>query len=114
MKVESRQQGDVTILTGIGELDAFRLPRLGEKIDEHLGDGRHNLVFNLRLLESIDSSSFGYLVDAKKRCEKAGGNLVLAQPSKFVEKTLGILGLSDYFEVFETEAAAAGAFGGDG
>ena len=114
MKVESRQQGDVTVLTGIGELDAFHLPRLSEKIDEHLGDGRHKLVFNLRLLKSIDSSSFGYLVDAKKKCEEAGGNLVLAQPSSFVEKTLGILGLADYFEVFETEEAAAGAFGGDG
>jgi anti-sigma B factor antagonist len=103
MKVERKQWGDVTILSFVGEFDAFNLPTFSSKIDHLIETGQTNLVFNLRLLTFINSSALGYLVKTKKRAEEAGGNLVLVTPSKFVKKALTVLGLHEFFRMYETE-----------
>jgi len=103
MKVERKQWGDVTILSFIGEFDAYNLPTFSGKIDNLIETGNTKLVFNLRLMTFINSSALGYLVQTKKRVEELGGNLVVITPSKFVRKALTVLGLHEFFKIFETE-----------
>lgn len=106
MKVERKQWGDVTILSFVGEFDAFNLPTFSSKIDNLIEGGHTNLVFNLRLMTFINSSALGYLVKTKKNVEGRDGDLVLVQPSKFVKKALTVLGLHEFFKLFETEEEA--------
>ena len=103
MKVERKQWGDVTILSFVGEFDAFNLPTFSSKIDNLIESGHTKLVFNLRLMTFINSSALGYLVKTKKGVEAGGGDLILVQPSKFVKKALTVLGLHKLFKMFETE-----------
>jgi len=103
MKVERKQWGDVTILSFIGEFDAYNLPTFSGKIDNLIETGNTKLVFNLRLMTFINSSALGYLVQTKRRVEEAGGDMVIITPSKFVRKALTVLGLHEYFKIFETE-----------
>lgn len=103
MKVERKQWGDVTILSFVGEFDAFNLPTFSSKIDNLVESGQNRLVFNLRLMTFINSSALGYLVKTKKRVEEGGGDLVLVSPSKFVKKALTVLGLTQFFKIYETE-----------
>lgn len=103
MKVERRQWGDVTIMTFVGEFDAFNLSNFSSKIDHIVEGGNVKLVFNLRLMTFINSSALGYLVKTKRKVQELGGDLVLVQPSKFVKKALKVLGLQEYFKVMETE-----------
>jgi anti-sigma B factor antagonist len=103
MKVERKQWGDVSILSFVGEFDAYNLPTFSGKIDNLIEAGQTKLVFNLRLMSFINSSALGYLVSTKKEVENAGGDLVLVTPSKFVRKALTVLGLHEFFKMFETE-----------
>jgi anti-anti-sigma factor len=103
MKVERKQWGDVTLLTFVGEFDAFNLPTFSSKIDNLIEAGNSQLAFNLRLMTFINSSALGYLVKTKKAVEAQGGDLVLVQPSKFVRKALTVLGLHEFFHIFETD-----------
>lgn len=103
MKVERKQWGEVTILSFVGEFDAYNLPTFSGKIDNLIETGNTKLVFNLRLMTFINSSALGYLVQTKKRVEEAGGDLVIITPSKFVRKALTVLGLHEYFGIYETQ-----------
>jgi len=103
MKVERKQWGDVTILSFIGEFDAYNLPTFSGKIDNLIETGNLKLVFNLRLMTFINSSALGYLVQTKRRVEEAGGDMVIITPSKFVRKALTVLGLHEFFKIYETE-----------
>jgi len=103
MKVERKQWGDVTILAFVGEFDAYNLPTFSGKIDNLIETGNTKLVFNLRLMTFINSSALGYLVQTKRRVEGLGGDLVIITPSKFVRKAVTVLGLHEFFKIFETE-----------
>ena len=103
MKVERKRWEDVTILSFIGEFDAFNLPTYSQKIDALVEQGEFKVVFNLRLLTFINSSALGYLLKVKKRCQDLGGDLVLVCPSKFIKKTLLTLGLQEVFGIYETD-----------
>ena len=103
MKVERKQWGDVTILHFVGEFDAFNLPTFSSKIDNLIEQGNTNLVFNLRLLTFINSSALGYLVRTKKIVGGQDGDVVIVQPSKFVKRALTVLGLHEFFPMFETD-----------
>jgi anti-anti-sigma factor len=100
MKVERKQWGEVTILSFVGEFDAYNLPTFSGKIDNLIETGNTKLVFNLRLMTFINSSALGYLVQTKKRVEETGGDLVIITPSKFVRKALTVLGLHEYFKIY--------------
>jgi len=63
-------------------------------------------VLDVRLLTFINSSALGYLIKMSKRVKDAGGEVVLARPSKFLKKTLATLGLEAVFPVYESEEDA--------
>jgi anti-sigma B factor antagonist len=107
MKVERKRWENVTILSFVGEFDAFNLPTYSQKIDGLVEGGEVQMVFNLRLLTFINSSALGYLLKVKKRCQELGGDLVLVQPSKFIKKTLLTLGLQEVFAIYETDEDGA-------
>jgi anti-sigma B factor antagonist len=107
MKVERKRWENVTILSFVGEFDAFNLPTYSQKIDALAESGETQLVFNLRLLTFINSSALGYLLKVKKRCQELGGDLVLVAPSKFIKKTLLTLGLQEVFDLYETDEDGA-------
>ena len=110
MKVERKRWEDVTILSFVGEFDAFNLPTFSQKIDSLVEQGECKMVFNLRLLTFINSSALGYLLKVKKRCQELSGDLVLVSPSKFIKKTLLTLGLQEVFSIYETEEDGVLAF----
>jgi anti-sigma B factor antagonist len=110
MRVERKQWGDVTLLTFIGEFDAYNLTTFSSKIDNLVEDGYHSLVFNLHLLKFINSSALGYLVKTKKLVEEKGGDIVIVKPSKFVKKALTVVGLHELFNIYETNEEAVLSF----
>src|SRR5262245_38541100 len=110
MKVERKRVQHVTVLSFVGEFDAFNLRTYSQKIDALVEQGETQMVFNLRLLTFINSSALGYLLKVKKRCQELSGDLVLVQPSKFIRKTLITLGLLEVFSLYETEEDGVLAF----
>lgn len=110
MKLEKHRYEDVVILKFTGEFDTFNLPAFSERIDRMIEGGDHHMVFDLRLLKFINSAALGYLIKTSKRLQAAGGEMVLARPSKFVKKTLSTLGLDDVFKMFESVEAAVKHF----
>jgi len=106
MKLEKKRYEDIVILRFVGEFDTFNLPLFSERMDRMIEAGDVLFVMNVRLLTFINSTALGYLIRTSKRLKEAGGEMVLAQPSKFVRRTLVTLGLDQAFPVFESDADA--------
>lgn len=112
MKLDHTQQGDVTILEFTGEFDAFNLGPVSKAVDDMIDHGQAKIVFQLKKLTFLNSSALGYLIKARKRAQAAGGDAVLAEPSKFVRKLLATVGLDKLFSIYESTEDALRHYGG--
>lgn len=102
MKLEKRRYDDVVILRFIGEFDASNLQTFQPKIDQMIEAGDRQLVLDLHALKFVNSSALGYLIKANKRVKELGGDVVIARPSRFIQKTLSTLGLDQVFTAFQS------------
>lgn len=112
MKLDLTQQGNVTILEFTGEFDAFNLGPTAKAIDEMIDRGEARLIFQLKKLTFLNSSALGYLIKARKKARAAGGDAVLAEPSRFVRKLLATVGLDKLFSIYDDTEGALRHFGG--
>jgi len=112
MKLEHTRMGDVTVLEFTGEFDAFNLGPVSKAVDDMLDHGEAKLVFQLKKLTFLNSSALGYLIKARKKAKEAGGDAVLAEPSKFVRKLLATVGLDKLFSIYDNTDGALRHFGG--
>lgn len=110
MKYERKRLGDVTVLEFSGEFDAARVRTAAPEIDALVDAGEARMVFDLGGLGFMDSTALGYLLKVRERCREAGGDLVLARPSKFFRKTIRTLDLREVFVITESAEEGAGHF----
>jgi anti-anti-sigma factor len=103
----------VFILKFTGDVDAFNVPALSEQIDRMIAVGETRIVLDLRLVTYLTSTAIGCMLKARKALATAGGELVLAHPSRFVKKTLLTAGLAEVFRVLDSVDDALDHFHGN-
>jgi anti-anti-sigma factor len=97
MRIEEDRVGGVTILSVAGTIDASTLPAASAKLDALFGESRTCIVFNLSGLEVVTSTVIGFLVDATRRAQALGGDLVVSTPSRLFRSSVDMLGAGDEF-----------------
>jgi len=97
--VTFEEQGDVLIISLIGEMTISRISLFKDKIDEHKIDNYHKIVINLDRLTFIDSSGLGTLVLLTKEVKNNFGSVVLTSPQSQVNKLLDMVKINKYVEV---------------
>jgi anti-anti-sigma factor len=100
MKLEKKRYDDIVILKFSGEFDTFNLPAFSERIDRMIAAGDLLFVLDLHLLKFVNSAALGYLIKTSRAVKEKGGEMVLARPSRFMQKTLVTLGLENIFQIF--------------
>jgi anti-anti-sigma factor len=105
-------EGGVTVAKLEGQFDTANLGGAKEEIEARINEGALQLCLNLGGLEFINSSGIGYFVVVHKRLKAEGGELVLSEPSKFLQSTIRTLGLDRIFEIYESDAEALKHFAG--
>jgi anti-anti-sigma factor len=106
VRIERRTSGNVTILAFRGEFDVFNLPAVKEKLDQLIESGATRLVFNMKELRHINSAALGYLLKTRKRLARAGGDLVVTEPSSYLSTAMTTLGIDQVMRVFPTDSKA--------
>ncbi len=74
---------------------------LRQTLEEAIANGDTNIVMNLSEVPMVDSSGIGLLVRHLALIKQKGGNIKLAQPSKFAVQTLRLVGVLNLFEIFD-------------
>ena len=113
MKIETRRDEDVTIVTlqgklTIGEGDV----QLREEVKDLLDRGVKKILINLQGIKTMDSSGLGELVRCRDSAMKAEAMIKLLHVEDKVQEVLEMTRLIGVFETFDDPIDAIASFRG--
>ena len=112
MEIEIRSRGTVKVIKLTGRLTlGDAVDSLRATFDDLAGTGAFRYVVDLNEISMLDSSGIGLLVKYLTNTKQQGGSLKLLNPSPFSVKTLKMIGLLKFFDVFEDQESAVASFG---
>lgn len=91
----------------IGETDGISIT---ESFSNELEAGTRKFVMDLTDLQHINSSGLGVLITLLTKARKVEGELVLANPSDYIQNLLQITKLDTIFQIFSTLEEARDPF----
>ena len=111
MDINVRKRSQVQVIQLRGPLRMGpAVDTLRQTLEEAIANGDTRIVMNLSEVPMVDSSGIGLLVRFLAVIKQHGGNLKLAQPSKFAVQTLRLVGVLKLFEIFDNDDAAVESF----
>ncbi len=114
LKISSRSQDGVAVVTVGGEVDLYTAPQLRNELVGALEEGARRLVVDMSRTEFCDSTGISVLLSAMKRSRDKGGDLEIAAPKPAVMKVLEVTGLDEVFTIHpDLEALPVAAGTGD-
>jgi len=107
--IDSRPEGDWSVIEVKGEVDVYTAPKLREKIVDLVNQGSTQLIVDLEGVEFLDSTGLGVLVGGLKRVKSHDGTLALVCTKPKILKVFSITGLSKVFPIYDRVDQAASA-----
>ncbi len=90
------------VLSLIGDLDMWTLPRAKERVNALVLDGRVKLVLDLERMNYIDSSGLGFFIGTLKKLRDAGGDLVLINLNAYIYGIFKLIQLQHIISTFDS------------
>ena len=106
------QEGDVSVLTLQGYLDAHTAPQFEKVIQEELDARRVRIVVDCAGLTYISSAGLGVFMSFIEDIREAGGDIKLCSMPPTVFQVFEILGFPELFEIVGDRDAALQRFRG--
>jgi len=106
LSLETRTEGDWTIIAVGGEIDVYTAPKLREALVDLVNAGRYFLVVDVEKVDFLDSTGLGVLVGGLKRVRANEGNLRVVCTQERLLKIFRITGLTKVFAIHDSVAAA--------
>jgi anti-anti-sigma factor len=101
MKVEVRNENDVTVIVPVGSLVIGQPEQtINETVTRILADGHTRLVIDLGEVKKIDSSGIETLLTASQRARDAGGDVRLARVAPRFQTLLEIAHLTNVLRIY--------------
>ncbi len=106
VNIDTRNDGDVTIVEIDGDVDARTGPMLLRNLDEILAAGNNKIVLDLEKVDFMDSMGISVLLTFHKRIRFQNGTVTLARLQEPVRKVFELTRLD---QVFKTHNDVEGA-----
>jgi anti-sigma B factor antagonist len=91
------KSGSRAVIALEGRLDLLATADLRRELHQLMHEGAHDLVFDLKALESIDSAGIGLLVGTHNALAKLNGSLAVRGASEELVTLLRLMRLSERF-----------------
>jgi anti-sigma B factor antagonist len=108
LKITDTIHGDIIIVTLDGELDIYTSPQLREHLAALITSGEKRIAIDMNECGYLDSSGLGVIVGALKKIRRNNGQLDIICTTERVLTVFRITGLTKFFAIHATAAAAAG------
>src|SRR4051812_6260241 len=111
MALNIRFEGQVAVLSNFARLmNDPRYVDASRDVQELLDQGYQHYVLELAGVRETGSSFLGVLMTMTREIRHRGGEVVLARPSKDVEKYLLMMQMDEYWDIFESVEEAKDFF----
>lgn len=107
MKIEKRQQNDVTVVTIQGVIKLGESARLfSDYLKELIESDAGSVLIDMTEIDYVDSTGLGELVGYLQRFEDQGRRLALLRPQSRILNLLKLTMLDEVFQIFTDESKA--------
>jgi anti-sigma B factor antagonist len=111
LDVSTTSEGTCAVVRVDGEIDLDNASDLSEVAIAAMREIGPSIVLDLSGVTFMDSTGLKVLLAVHRRAELAGGRLVLAGPTRSVNRVVSITGFDQMFTVCEDVAAAVAVCG---
>ena len=101
-----REEGKVTIVELLSELDRLSVLSMKNQITELQKKRHKNFIINFSNIDHINSTIIGTLVGIRDTLRRRGGSLVLCCVNDNIKKTFDLIGASQVLSIYDTEEDA--------
>ncbi len=102
LSVDTRTEGEHTVVAAKGEIDVYTAPRLRTALLDLVDAGRYHLVVDVEGVEFLDSTGLGVLVGGLKRVRAHDGSLQIVCTHERLLKIFRITGLTTVFDIHDS------------
>ena len=106
MKIHATQEGNATVVSLKGRLDAVASPEFETSLSEWIAKGENNFLLNFTDLEYISSAGLRSILATSKKLKETQGKIFLTGLHGPVEEVFKISGFLSMFRVFTSAEAA--------
>lgn len=110
MEIITTRYNRCDVIKIAGRVDSYTAPKLQEAMDGLVDEGRYNIIFDMSAVDFLSSKGLWVLTETHKSTEKHHGKLVLAHVNERIQNALELVGLKDYFDIYDDLTAAVGSF----
>ena len=110
MVINSRNEGEVTVIRIDGNLIGGNTNQLSNELMKCITEKRVNILVNLADTAQMDSYSIGVLASTGIELSKLGGMLKFTELQPFIEDLFEMMRMNNLFETYETEAEGIRSF----
>jgi len=110
MEITTTQYSRCDVVKMTGRVDTYTAPKLQETMDAVVESGKNNIVFDMSEVDFLSSKGLWVLTETQKKCKKQRGKLVLVNTDEKIRKSFNLVGMGDYFDIFDDLTAAVGSF----
>jgi anti-sigma B factor antagonist len=110
MEINVQEQGGISILRVVGDIDVNTSPEVKASFDGLVKAKKEKVVVNLKGVNYVDSSGLATLVEVFKNMRAYDGKLKLTNLSSKVMGLFEITKLNNLFDIFTEEADAINSF----
>ncbi len=111
MEFTTTQYKRCDVVRAGGRIDGSNAPQLEEILKSITESGRFKIVFDMSEVNFMASAGWWVLIRTQKVCKRyKRGELVLANVDERIRSSLSIVGMNDYFKIFDDLTAAVGSF----
>ena len=108
--VECGRQGDISILSVNGFLDAHTAPRFEKSIQEEVDAGRSRMIVDCSGLTYISSAGLGVFMSFVEDLREKGGDIKICGLADTVYQVFDILGFPALFDIVPDRQTAIDKF----
>jgi anti-sigma B factor antagonist len=99
------------VLKAKGRIDGSTAPDLETALKAIMNSSKHNIVFDMSEISFLSSAGWWVLIGTQKECKKYNrGEIVLSCVNKGIKDSLRLVGMEDYFKIFDDITTAVGSF----
>jgi len=99
MEIQKKEEGDITLLELIGNLDTNTAPVAEKAVNEAIDLGVMKLLFDLSKTGFVSSAGLRVFLVATKKISAKGGAVKLCAPNEVVKEILEISGFTTIIDV---------------
>jgi anti-sigma B factor antagonist len=106
LRLDYRDDEEVTVITVAGDIDVLNAPRLRELLIELIDAGRLHFVVDVEKVTFLDSTGLGVLIGGWRRVRDHGGCIALAGAPKPIRQIFHVTCLTHNFALYDTTSEA--------